>query len=114
MSGVGMTLLMLLAGHALCDYPLQGDFLAQGKNRHTKLGAMEGGTMWLHLLTAHALIHGGMVALVTGRADLGVAEAAIHWATDWAKCEGRIGYHTDQAIHVACKLVWAAIVGGVL
>ena len=23
----------LVAGHALCDYPLQGDFLAKGKNR---------------------------------------------------------------------------------
>lgn len=103
-------LFLLLAGHALCDYPLQGDFLAQGKNRHTTLGAMERGTMWLHLLTAHALIHGGMVALVTGRADLGAAETVIHWLTDWAKCEGRIGFHTDQAIHVLCKLIWVGVV----
>ena len=25
-------LILLFAGHALCDYPLQGDFLAKGKN----------------------------------------------------------------------------------
>ena len=106
------TLLLLLAGHALCDYPLQGEFLALGKNRHTKLGAMEGGTMWLHLLTAHAAIHGGMVALVTGRPDLAVAEFVIHWLTDWAKCEGKISLHTDQAIHVACKIAWVAIIWG--
>lgn len=105
-------LIFLLAGHAICDYPLQGDFLAQGKNRHTKLGAMEGGTMWLHLLTAHALIHGGMVALLTGSPLLGAAETVIHWVTDWAKCESKIGFHTDQAIHIVCKVAWWAIVAG--
>lgn len=31
------TALMLLAGHALCDYPLQGDFLAKAKNRAAPL-----------------------------------------------------------------------------
>jgi len=25
-------ILLLFAGHALCDYPLQGNFLAKGKN----------------------------------------------------------------------------------
>jgi hypothetical protein len=29
---VASRVLLLFAGHALCDYPLQGDFLARGKN----------------------------------------------------------------------------------
>lgn len=99
--------MLLLAGHALADYPLQGQFLADGKNRHTTLGR----TFWPHALTAHALIHGGMVTALTGSAALGAAETVVHWVTDWLKCEGKIGLHTDQAIHVACKLVWFALVG---
>lgn len=98
-------LLLLLAGHALADYPLQGAFLAEAKNRHTPAGA----ALWPHALAAHSLIHGGMVTLLTGSALLGAAETAAHAATDWAKCEGRIGYHADQAIHVACKVAWFAL-----
>lgn len=95
-------LVLLLAGHALADYPLQGDFLAQGKNRHTALGAV----WWPHALTSHALIHAGFVTALTGSALLGIAEFAVHWVTDWLKCENRIGINTDQTIHVACKLAW--------
>jgi hypothetical protein len=69
-----LTLLLLLAGHFLCDYPLQGQYLAIGKNRHTPLGQQENGTLWLHALTGHAVIHGATVALVTGSA---VLEAVI-------------------------------------
>ena len=99
-------LLLLLAGHALCDYPLQGEYLALGKNRHTSIGSQEKGTLWIHLLTAHSLIHAGMVTLITGSTVLGLAELVIHWITDWAKCEGKIGLHTDQAIHIGCKVLW--------
>lgn len=98
-------LLLLLAGHALCDYPLQGAFLARAKRRHTAIGAR----IWPHALAAHSLIHGGMVAALTGSFWLGVAETTIHAATDWAKCEGKIGFRTDQAVHVCCKLAWFAL-----
>jgi hypothetical protein len=99
-------LLLLLAGHALADYPLQGDFLAQAKSRHTKLGAL----YWPHALTAHSLIHGGVVTLLTGSALLGLAETVIHGITDWLKCEGKIDLNTDQAIHAACKVAWCVLV----
>jgi hypothetical protein len=95
-------LLVLLAGHALADFPLQGRFLAEGKNRHTSVGRL----WWPHALTAHALIHGGFVTILTGSAALGLAEVAAHWLTDWLKCEGKIGVHVDQTIHLVCKLIW--------
>lgn len=95
--------ILLFAGHALCDYPLQGDFLAKGKNHKLPIF----GVPWYQCLGAHALIHAGMVLLITHSPLLAVAEFIIHAATDYIKCDGRITFNQDQAIHYACKLVWA-------
>ena len=35
---------------------------------------------------------------------LGSIETAIHWLTDFAKCEDWIGMHQDQDIRVCCKI----------
>lgn len=96
----------LLVGHALADYPLQGDFLARAKNRKQPIP----GVPWWQALTAHAAIHGGAVWLVTGRIELALAELACHWLIDSAKCEGRISFNTDQALHILCKVVWVAMI----
>lgn len=98
-------LLLLLAGHALCDYPLQGDFLARGKNHKAPF---PGYASW-QLLLAHCLIHMGMVLLITGSVWLALAELVIHTVTDWAKCDGRINFNQDQAIHYGCKVLWALV-----
>ncbi len=99
-------LLLLLAAHALCDYPLQGDFLSKAKNRQAPLP----GVPWFQALGAHALIHGGAVMLLTGAWWLALFEVAAHAVIDDAKCAGRIGFNTDQALHIACKVAYAAIV----
>lgn|SRR5690625_5283055 len=102
---------LLIAAHALADYPLQGDFLAQAKNRHTDIGKH----IWPHGLIAHSFIHGGFVFVVTGSAVLGVFEIVAHAVTDWLKCENKISYTVDQAIHIGCKVLWSAlIVGGLM
>jgi hypothetical protein len=98
-------LFLLLFGHALADYPLQGDFLAQAKNRNTELGKL----FWPHALAAHAIIHGGFVLVITGSIWMALAESFIHAGTDWLKCESKITLNVDQAIHIACKVVWAVI-----
>lgn len=100
-----ITFLLLIFGHALADYPLQGDFLARAKNRMAPIP----GFPWWQALGAHAVIHGGVVGIITGIWWLGLAEAAVHFVTDDLKCRGRIGLNTDQAIHVACKAAWAAV-----
>jgi hypothetical protein len=97
-------LFWLIVGHALCDYPLQGDFLARAKN-HT---APIPGVPWYQALAAHALIQAGMVAFLTHSLALGATEFAAHVAIDYAKCSGRLSYNQDQALHVACKVVWVA------
>ena len=96
---------LLVFAHFIADYPLQGDFLAKGKNR---LQPIPGIPFW-HPLTAHTVIHGGFVGIITGSLWLGLAETAVHWITDDAKCRGKISYNTDQAIHIICKLIWVGV-----
>lgn len=98
-----MILFYLLAGHALCDYPLQGDFLARGKNHKSPIY----GIPFWQCLFAHAFIHGGMVALVTGKWYLGLAETVIHAIVDYGKCDGWYGFNGDQALHISCKVLWS-------
>ena len=105
-------LFYLIAGHALADFALQSDNMAKGKNRHTFVdpNSIPKGqkvmTVWPYWLTSHALIHGGLVGIITGIWWLGLAETAVHWAIDYTKCENWTGIHTDQGLHVACKVVW--------
>lgn len=100
-----MMAVALVAGHAIADYPLQGDFLAKAKNRVAPIP----GFPWWQALGAHAAIHGGFVAIITGIWWLAIAEAAVHFVTDDAKCRGWLTLNQDQAIHIACKVVWLAI-----
>lgn len=104
-----MTLFLLLVGHALADYPLQGDFLAKAKNRTAPIT----GVPWWQALAAHAAIHAGFVAVITGSVALGLAEFVAHFVIDDAKCRGRLSFNADQALHVACKVAWAVLAGWV-
>jgi hypothetical protein len=96
---------LLLVGHALCDYPLQGDFLARGKNHKTPIP----GIPWIQCLLWHALIQSGMVFIITKSLWLALAEFAIHAGVDYAKCDGRINFNQDQAIHIICKVLWGIL-----
>lgn len=98
-------LVLLIFAHAVADYPLQGEFLAKAKNR---MMPIPGFPFW-QALTAHAVIHAGFVYVITGNIWLGAAELTAHWITDDLKCRGKIGLNTDQAIHIICKIIWAAI-----
>ena len=104
---------LLLVGHAVADFALQNDAMAKGKNRHASVGLLPPGqtpqVAWAYWLTAHALVHAGAVVLATQSLELGVAEFALHWLIDAAKCENWTGIHTDQALHMACKVLWALL-----
>lgn len=97
-----LLLIALLTAHCFADYAGQGDFMAKAKNRTTPIP----GVPWWQPMSAHAMIHGGLVALITGVLWLVIAEAVAHFLTDDAKCRGRISYNADQAIHVVCKFAW--------
>lgn len=103
MNEVLMLALMLIGAHWVCDYPLQGDFLATAK---------QNGPLRVYHLVAHAGIHGAAVALVTGNVWLGLAEWAAHTVIDELKVRGRTSFALDQALHAVCKVVWLMIMLG--
>ena len=110
-----VVLFALGIGHALADFALQGDFLSQAKNRHADVAKFFGENghprdLWIHALTAHALIHAGAVWLVTGSVVLAAVELVLHWLIDLAKCENWTSFSTDQYLHLACKAVYAALI----
>lgn len=99
------TLLLLICAHALCDYPLQGDFLAKAKNKFMPIT----GVPWYQAMTAHASIHAGAVGLITGNIYLGIAEFVAHFSIDYLKCANKLSFNQDQALHIYCKLAWVTI-----
>lgn len=96
----------LLVDHALADFVLQQEAMSAGKNRHNEIHGKKGSGFpaWYYWLSAHALIHGGVVYIITGSLLLGVVETLLHWLIDFSKCEGWLNFHQDQALHVGCKL----------
>lgn len=104
MSDPFTVLLYLLAGHALADYPLQGDWLSKAKNH--KLELVPGQAIWPLALLSHSAIHALAVLLATGSVGLAAAEFVAHTIIDYAKCDGRISYNIDQWLHISCKVVW--------
>ena len=106
-------LFLLMVGHCAADTALQPAPMAHGKNRHNSVDmsrvpkGQKPLNLWSHWLTHHALIHGGMVYLITRRVDLALAEAVLHWLIDFFKCENRFNPHVDQLLHIACKVVYA-------
>jgi hypothetical protein len=104
-----MTILLkffwLLVGHAVADYPLQGDFLAKAKNMTAPIT----GVPWWIAMSAHCLIHSGAVMLVTHQIPLAIAEFGLHFCIDVLKCRGETNFELDQLMHVLCKVIWAVI-----
>lgn len=99
------TFFLLVAMHSLCDFPLQGEAMGKGKNRRKNVPGAFGPDFppWWAWLSAHAFVHGGGVAVVTGVWWLGLVEAGLHAAIDHLKCSERISFAADQALHVVCK-----------
>jgi hypothetical protein len=51
-----------------------------------------------------------MVYLITNNIWLGIAETISHAIIDDAKCTGKIGFNTDQALHIICKIIWVLVI----
>lgn len=105
-------LFLLLAGHALADFALQHEAMGLGKNRNHPYREKKGAGFphWYYWLTSHALIHGGIVFLITGNLFIGLLETVVHWIIDYVKCEGWTNLHQDQALHVLSKIGYLFLV----
>jgi hypothetical protein len=95
----------MLVGHAVADYPLQGDFLAKAKDYQHPIKGID----WWIAMSAHCAIHAGVVMLVTHNPVFAALEFILHFVFDVFKCAGFTNFRTDQALHVICKIVWAVL-----
>jgi hypothetical protein len=78
-------IILLTAGHALMDYPLQGEFLSTCKNRHLlaeRKDPTRPVSIWPICMTAHCLLHAVMVWAITGCFILCLVELVLHWVID--------------------------------
>jgi len=98
-----ITLFLLLGWHALADFPLQGQYLSEAKNRNTTTGRY----VWKWALFMHGLIHGLGVYLITGSFPLALVEVIVHIRVDYLKCENALTFNQDQSVHVFFKVIYA-------
>lgn len=104
-----ITLIFLLfAGHALADYPLQGDFIGKFKSRHSPNPFPDECHPWVALLCAHCLIHAGVVYALTQNLWLALIELVLHFIIDLAKNEKLINFNVDQSLHFFCKFSYVS------
>jgi hypothetical protein len=94
---------VLAAAHFLFDFPLQGQYLADGKNRFKPIP----GTPWYWCMGGHCMLHAAAVYLITGSIILGFAELLAHLWLDDAKCAGDSTFDRDKICHLTFKLIWA-------
>lgn len=107
----------LAIGHAFADFAWQSEFMAVNKNRNLVPKDTDDGkpsSMWLHVLSAHCLVHAGAVWMILGSLKLAWAlalfEFVVHWIIDFVKCEGKTSFNTDQSLHYLCKVLYVSVV----
>lgn len=108
-------LFAFLIGHCFADFPLQGDFLALGKNRHLPPPKLADGRkspkhLWVYLMSAHCFIHAGFVWLISGMVILAAAEFVLHFVIDVMKCENITSFETDQWLHILAKVLFVVLI----
>ena len=109
-------LFFFFAGHALMDFALQGDAMANCKCRKAN-HPLQKAVPWYYWMVAHALLHGATVGAIVywAKFDLitvaiyATLETLLHWIIDIAKCEGRTNIHVDQCLHLICKVAWTVM-----
>lgn len=103
----------LVVAHAMLDFILQPDVMADAKSPHSArhgAGARDF-PAWYYWMGAHSLAHGGAVYLITGSLWLGLVEVFLHGLIDYSRCADRTSLAQDQALHLLCK---AGYVGFIL
>jgi hypothetical protein len=101
---VGMMFFLMLAGHAYADFALQTPHHSSAKYPGNRTGVP-----WQVGMMCHGLIHGGIVALITGIWWLGALETVAHAGIDYAKSRRAFGPVADQLLHFGCKVIWLIV-----
>ena len=102
---------LLAALHFVADYPMQGDYMAQAKNKYLP----QGKGIWMWVLLAHAMIHGAAVFVSTLMIGIALIEVITHATIDHLKNSGKLGsgskgYMVDQSLHVGLKFLYVVVI----
>lgn len=95
--------IILVLGHFVCDYVLQTDSIALGKNK--TIDPAKFGVNWYYWMTAHASTHSLFVYIVTMNIWACLFELVSHFVIDHLKCNKFYGLHVDQLLHIVCKVI---------
>ncbi len=95
---------LMMAAHAYADFALQDPW-----HSSIKYPDNAAGYPWRVALACHGLIHGGLVAVITGQWWIGAMEAVAHAAIDYGKSRAWYGATPDQLLHIACKIIWIIV-----
>lgn len=97
-------LILLIAAHFICDFLFQTNDIAIGKDPTRDRYHLN--IPWGYWMTTHALTHGVAVFLITQNIHLLILETVVHGYIDYFKCKKIYYIHTDQLLHIACKVLW--------
>lgn len=104
MSELFILFTFLIASHFIGDYIFQPDAVAVGKNHKNAKEHLS--VPWYYWLFAHSIVHALGVYLVTQNITLFYIELIAHFIIDFSKCNKWINLHTDQFLHVTCKIFY--------
>jgi len=110
MSGLYL-LFPLLMGHAVADFALQSADMAAGKRGGggTVPAGQKPQVTWVYWLTAHSLIHGAAVMVITGGIYMAAFATAAHFLVDFGKTRNHYGIHVDQTLHLVTLAIIAFV-----
>ena len=104
-------LLALIGAHYVADFAMQNQYVADAKAKvHTSPDG-------IHALTAHAVHHAVVAAVLLGLLGFpwlvpALIIAVTHWFIDYGKAvRGWYGYHVDQILHLSIILIVAVAIG---
>ena len=103
---------VLIFAHAVGDFAIQSDKMAILKNPNNMPASFAGmlsNEWWVWFLSAHAIIHGGLVFMATQSLLIGVLEVVVHWIVDLLKCKKFLTIKTDQYLHIISKVIWSVM-----
>ena len=119
----------LIAVHGICDFPLQGQYMAEHKSPRDPYPPNEDKRVWWVIMGLHSTIHGLGVFLVlewyaifhdnhslmVAAFVIATLETLTHFCIDYWKCtHGRALLLWDQVTHISCKAMWVILFFGFL
>lgn len=106
-----LVLFFFVIAHFVADYTLQSEWMATHKSPNNRFP-------WGYVMMGHVLTHSALVAIVADRLThsitcvfwLALMEGIMHFLIDNSKARKLLDVHSDQILHLACKVIWTCVI----